>query len=1517
MSHRRLEPAESALPGRFDQPTLLGVGGQSRVYSAFDREFGHRVAVRATPSALGEFELRAELRHPSIVSVLDVMRGPQTDWLVEELVDGERLRGGDDVAQFGRVARSLLVALRYLHDSGIAHRDLKPANVLVGSDGEPVLLDFGLASRIERGAPETRPGTLGTVAPEVLEGRVDPIRADLFGLGTTMLAFALGIEPRAEWSVDADALRRALDAAPEAVRLLLSGLTHTAKSERFVTAGEALQSLGSIAPAKCLAPGSASSWPIVGRRGELASIVGHLNGDGRPRRVAVLTGTVGAGKASLAELARRKLAVRGCRAAILRVDSAAELWRVMRADSTAILVTTEDREVAAHLVAALGSDTVLPIDIAPLDRADVASLVRWLPVAAHVDPSLVFRESGGHPGAMRSILTNDQDDREIDPAEAWIAIRGFAAPMDGLDGAAVDTLRHAVSKGAIEFDRGRGFRLRSPSRRRYVLENVSVMELRRLHQDASVGGSAWHGFLAGNLAGNADDAEAALRALEADLAADELAISIEHAIRLRGPDALRVAAFAGIARRLAAGGHLAPIRTILGIECPDEPAQLVALRSFLASERGDVREALRLADAALHADGPLAFPALLDLARALQWGASYDKALDVLVDADRHAASEVDRAEVARLRSLVLFRAGRRAEARTCAIEGIETIGDRAPRIRIGLMQNLALIERHFGDHEAAARLLDEAGHAALELADVRGAAVSWINSGLAREDAGDLVAARADRERAASISEVAGLAQPRDVARASLAMNLARFGAWPHAASELDAIVISMEAQGLHREPRIASLAALDARLQATADDRYRRQLEERLHAAVRDGAPAEAAVAWRALLQSGSTVEVAPRDARKILHSADRSTRELIRVALHEQRDTDGAGRSRNALVRIVRRGLPRARLFAAMALLGRAHDTRERRSFGARVLLEAKKSQSPADRIAAYTACIGTAGRPRILARRILDELATLERLATAPVSEPSVKPWTSRIEELRQTVQALALPHKHADDLSGLLRVQRLLLDSAADDAARFRAILEEAMQISGAARGMIIVRDRGALRIVAALQDEQGTAREFVAEEAMEFSRNLLDEVLETGSPRITVNALEDPAWQWANSVVDFRLASIACVPVKVGDRVAGALYLDNPFEKGRFSDDIATQLEMFGMQVSIGFDAARKRDEIEKLNDDLRGRLARAEAQLDRERIGQDIIATSPRMVRVLERVRRLAATELPVHIHGETGTGKELIARKLHECSTRRDGPFVTENCSAIASELLESELFGHVKGAFTGATRDKPGLLRTASGGTLFLDEIGDMPLPLQARILRVLQEGEIRPVGGDETVHVDVRIITATHRDLREMVAKGEFREDLYYRIVVASVDLPPLRERPEDVRVLAAHFLERFGRPGQVFDASAISRLESHSWPGNVRELESAIRSTCVLAKDKTISASDLPPQLASPTRTGVAGSGLPVCLEDLEKIAIARALELAGGNRGEAAKLLGISRSSVFVKIRKYGLADSKREESMQ
>ncbi|MFQ5426619.1 MAG: sigma-54 interaction domain-containing protein, partial [Gaiellales bacterium] len=264
--------------------------------------------------------------------------------------------------------------------------------------------------------------------------------------------------------------------------------------------------------------------------------------------------------------------------------------------------------------------------------------------------------------------------------------------------------------------------------------------------------------------------------------------------------------------------------------------------------------------------------------------------------------------------------------------------------------------------------------------------------------------------------------------------------------------------------------------------------------------------------------------------------------------------------------------------------------------------------------------------------------------------------------------------------------------------------------------------------------------------------------------------------------------------------------------------------------------------------------------------------------------------------------------ARRIHELSSRRSGPFVSENCSAIAGEILESELFGHVQGAFTGAVRDKPGLLRMADGGTLFLDEIGDMPLALQTRLLRVLQEGEVRPVGGDRVVKVDVRIVTATHRDVSKMIADGEFREDLYYRCVVTRVDLPPLRDRREDIELLARHFLTRYGSDDSCFAPAALEALSACDWPGNIRELESAVRSAIVMARGDAIEVTDLPQSVQSPVAPQRSG-GIPTTnLKELERLALERALLETNGNRAEAAKLLGISRSSVFVKIREFGLS---------
>jgi two-component system response regulator HydG len=302
------------------------------------------------------------------------------------------------------------------------------------------------------------------------------------------------------------------------------------------------------------------------------------------------------------------------------------------------------------------------------------------------------------------------------------------------------------------------------------------------------------------------------------------------------------------------------------------------------------------------------------------------------------------------------------------------------------------------------------------------------------------------------------------------------------------------------------------------------------------------------------------------------------------------------------------------------------------------------------------------------------------------------------------------------------------------------------------------------------------------------------------------------------------------------------------------------------------------------------------------------IIGNSPAMCALLETVAQVAPTEATVLISGESGTGKELIAAALHDNSHRRRGPLVKINCAAITETLLESELFGHEKGAFTGADRRKEGRIVQADGGSLFLDEVGEMPLTMQVKLLRVLQEREVTRVGGQDAVAVDVRIIAATNRRLMDMVAEGSFRQDLFYRLNVVSLQIAPLRQRTEDIPLLATHFLKRFAEKNrktiQGFTPRAMDRMVRYAWPGNVRELVNAIERAVVLSRGAYLDEADFQ-DLAAPAAPQIPVGVPQAPLSDVERLAILQALEVAGGNKSEAARRLGITRKTLHQKLKKY------------
>jgi two-component system, NtrC family, response regulator PilR len=312
---------------------------------------------------------------------------------------------------------------------------------------------------------------------------------------------------------------------------------------------------------------------------------------------------------------------------------------------------------------------------------------------------------------------------------------------------------------------------------------------------------------------------------------------------------------------------------------------------------------------------------------------------------------------------------------------------------------------------------------------------------------------------------------------------------------------------------------------------------------------------------------------------------------------------------------------------------------------------------------------------------------------------------------------------------------------------------------------------------------------------------------------------------------------------------------------------------------------------------------------------GPRLLGSSPAMQHMREMIGRVARSQAPVHIYGESGTGKELVAKLIHESGPRHDGPFVPVNCGAIPTELMESELFGHKRGSFTGAVSDKKGLIQSAEGGTLFLDEIADLPLHMQVKLLRVIQEKAVRPVGEQAEVAIDVRILSATHKNLSHLVAEGKFREDLFYRVNVIELRVPSLRERPEDVPELAEAVLRRLGRRMKIttpaLGKDALAALQAYAFPGNVRELENILERAITLSTSGEIRAADIqlrPTPIASiGAPSGAAGSALGDHLEDIERDAILKALEQSRYNKTAAAKILGMSFRALRYRIKKLGI----------
>ncbi|MBL8840353.1 MAG: sigma-54-dependent Fis family transcriptional regulator [Planctomycetes bacterium] len=515
---------------------------------------------------------------------------------------------------------------------------------------------------------------------------------------------------------------------------------------------------------------------------------------------------------------------------------------------------------------------------------------------------------------------------------------------------------------------------------------------------------------------------------------------------------------------------------------------------------------------------------------------------------------------------------------------------------------------------------------------------------------------------------------------------------------------------------------------------------------------------------------------------------------------------------------------------------------------------------------------------------------------------------------------------ADQVRRLLEINRALA-AELDPARLYAKILDAAIELTGAERAFLVLCTSGGGE--PAVAASRNVDREEVRAAVSKVSRTVIHKVVDSGATQRIESALDDPALGPSESISGMRLVSILAVPLRVRGATVGCLYLDNRFQRGTFSDEHQQLMELFGDQAAVAVDNARllaqnaaARRELEQLNGKLAEKVAVQEVELQsmRDALGQrpdatpprhdypELIGRSPAMLDLLRLLDVVVETDYPVLILGESGVGKEVVARAIHRLGRRREKPFIAENCAAIAENLLEAELFGYTKGAFTGADRDKLGLFEEANGGTLFLDEIGDMDLSMQRKLLRVLQEGEFRKVGGREAIKVDVRILSATNADLAKKLEEGTFREDLYFRLKVMCVRVPPLRERRGDIPALIDHFLaeasKETGRPPPRITDEAKSVLVNYAWPGNVRELRNETLKLAVVSQE-TIDARSLRGLGEGTRQNHLALAGRT--LEELEKEAIRQALEVARGKRVEAARLLGLPRRTFYNRLKRYGL----------
>ena len=1502
------------IPPRYEPVRRLGSGGGGEVWAVRDRVNERVLALKVLAEDAGESEVMALVREAISLSGLEGLGVPHVvafgalpesgrRYMVRELVEGQSLedvmdteRGVDWLEPLAQAAEQLTV----LHRAGLLHGDIKPANVIVGEHGKGTLVDLGLAAPWREGGTLARGLTPKYAAPELLTGEALTVRAEVYAMGATL----------------ADGLGRRGSELTDDVRFALAKIaaraTEHQQTARYPSVDELASALRRAAGLAASPIADEPAWPVLGldaTAARLAAAVAEL----APGTALAIEGPAGSGRTTLARRLAWTLGVEG--QAVAAVE--APRGRMTAREAVDIeLVAWQDKQASLILVVD---------DLHALDAASREAIAG----AAKRGGRVVAVGSAREAATLVKGHVTVFEVPPLDPHSAEELVRRAVPSLpDGLRAHLVDRLE------------GRPGRLRE--------------FLKRLGRRAVVSEEDVDAILAGPISSGSVP--------PAPKSRDELFCWIERALDMG---------------RIAEGSEA--ILELGAAKNEGEKVRIAILRGRAALGRGDAAEAARVLDGVGAAAAKSAHRRAWGVARAraaLRCG-DYAGAAAFADKAGASTHEDAIAADALAVQGVALAYTGEDERAQKIlerAVAIAKKTGDRR-------IEGVALGSMAFA-HQRASRIVEaraayEGSLAAAEAARDAGtvAAMRLNLSGLAQND-GNFALALTHLEAAIDMGRRAGGLVAVQQALLNLASLDLYLGRYSRASVSIDSLVQQRDALGAHARTQLLGLEGelalrtgdieRGAKLYeecATAWDTQGRPLDaaetrlEGLLARTRGGKAdcvglARELEAVRAKLGDGGFREHEAlagivRGSIALLAGDENAARLALDDALDQAQK---AGRREWAW-----RALDaRARLAASQGAVAMAR----RDTDAALAMLEETAAKLPRDLREVFW------DDPRRRALRQAHTATAIAPLSLAPSSAITTAPSpsgggqrdgssaASRQRGLPQSASGnttnFGAPFPAEDRLARIFEITRELAREH-DIGRLLTKVTDHAIALLGAERGFVVLaNDMGELEAHAA-RDRRGGD-----EPHARFSRSVAEKVVRMGEPVIAISARDDERLAEAVSVHQLMIQSIACVPIRgappVG-RTIGALYVETRLRPGlRFNDELPT-LMAFADQAAIAIenarllaenaaraeDLARANIELATARDKLADALGRRTEQLSiarrdlkqvraelRSHFGYaGLVGTSAPMRKLYAIIERIKDTDVPVLITGESGTGKEIVAKAVHASGPRARSAFLGVNCGAIPGNLLESELFGHVRGAFTGADRDRKGLFQEAEHGTLLLDEIGEMPSKMQTGLLRALQEKTVRPVGGVKEEPIDVRVIAATNRNLEQMVKDGTFREDLFYRLHVVELRVPPLRERSDDIAPLIDHFLTlfaaRYRRERKTVGREALRRLVAYEWPGNVRQLEHVLLNAWLMGDTAEIVPDDLPlPDGARNLPSGdgsmarsAADPGLVAQnkeeFKDTERERILNALTSSNWNRVQAAKVLGIPRRTFYRRLKEYGI----------